>query len=356
MLARLAENLYQAGRDLERAEATARMVDVTYHTLLESPTGEVLGSWHQLLEVLDLQPDADPGRLDAATVLPWLVLDRHHPGSVVAAVRRAREHVRSVRELVSTELWEVVNDLSLALVGPEAERDVAEQPFALLARVRRACLTMYGVASETMPRDDAWRFLALGRVLERARMTCRLVDVRYQQLEALTGPSPRYGSAMPPVVLGCDAGSPGPIGLPAPVADDGYVAVERTDIHQWVALLKSAAALDSYRRRYRASMDPADVVEFLLLEPDLPRSVVFCLAGARTQLEALARGRPSRAVRELGRAAASLTYRDVSELFELGLHPFLADIQARMARVDAAIVSEFFRHHPVGALHAIASS
>lgn len=340
MLARLAENLYQAGRSLERAEATARLVDVTYHALLESPTGEVDASWHQLFQVLgpepaaSLEPVDDPGpavpalpvdddpELDpvhGAAVLRTLVLDRHDPRSVRAAVTQAREHLRSVRELVSTELWDVVNDLHLEVTDTGLARDLLEQPASVLGGVRRACLTIYGVASETMPRDDSWRFLALGRVLQRAEMTCRVLDVREPELAPEAGP-------------------------PSTV-----------DLHQWVAVLRSVAALDAYRRRYRASIQPADVVEFLLLEPDLPRSVVFCLTGARNQLEALARGRSSRAVRELGRATASLTYRDVGELYEIGLHGFLDDIQARLARVDTAITNEFFRHHPMGALHAIAS-
>lgn len=352
MLARLAENLYLAGRGLERAEATARMVDVTYHTLLESPAGEVTGSWDPLLDVLDAWEGLPQREVEPPVVLRHLLVDRSVPVSVVSVVTRAREHVRSARELVSTELWEVINDLYLSLIAGDGFREVDEHPYDLFVRVRRACLTLYGVASETMPRDDAWRFLALGRALERAGMTLRLVGVRYQQLESLAGPSRRLGPA--------SAAGGVPTGRYAErVAETtrpSSPSPGRTDLHQWVAVLKSAAALDAYRRRYRASMDPADVVEFLLLEPDLPRSVVFCLTSARNQLEALARGRRSRAVRELGRATASLTYRDVSELFEIGLHGFLADIHARMARVDHAITSEFFRHHPSGALHAIAST
>jgi uncharacterized alpha-E superfamily protein len=92
-----------------------------------------------------------------------------------------------VRELVSSELWEAVNDLHLALGRRDLRRDLADQPYELFGAVRRACMTIYGTASETMPRDDGWRFMALGRMLERAEMTCRLLDVRYAQLEALAG-------------------------------------------------------------------------------------------------------------------------------------------------------------------------
>jgi uncharacterized alpha-E superfamily protein len=345
MLARLAENLFWAGRYVERAEDTARMVDVTYHTLLESPAGEITASWEQLLEVLHLRHAYGDRPIDPVEIVHFLVLDRDVPGSITSSVAQARENIRSVRELVSSELWEVVNDLHLALGRRDLRRDLADQPYELFGIVRRACMTIYGTASETMPRDDGWRFMALGRMLERAEMTCRLIDVRYSQLEALAGPSRRLSG----------------VGVVAPpVEGNGGAEVargaDRADFHHWIAVLKSASAFEAYRRRYRASMDPADVVEFLLLAPDLPRSVVFCLTSAQRLLEDLSAGRPSRAVRRVGRASASLQYRDVSELFELGLHAYLEQVQDRVAGIADAVADEFFRHHPSGALHAIATS
>lgn len=336
MLARLAENLFWAGRYVERAEDTARLVDVTYHTLLESPAGEGgTASWGQLLDVLHLRSLYGDRPVEPARVIPFLVLDRDNPGSVTSSIVRARENARSVRELISSELWEAINDLHLALSSRDLRRDLADQPYELFGLLRRGCMSIYGVASETMPRDDGWRFMALGRVLERAEMTCRLIDVRYQQLEDLAGPSRRLAAV-----------------------EDGSRprGADRADFHHWVAVLKSASAFEAYRRRYRSSMDPADVVEFLLLEPDLPRSVVFCLSSAMHQLQVLSRGGPSRAVRMLGRVTASLQYRDVGELFEVGLHDFLDGVQDRVAGVAEAVADEFFRHHPMGAMNAIATS
>lgn len=330
MLARLAENLFWAGRYVERAEDTARMVDVTYHTLLESPFGEVGRTWAQLLDVLHLRAAWDARRsgspVDAEAVVRFLVLDPENPGSIAAATARARENVRSVRELVSSELWEAVNDLHLELRSRDLDREVAEQPSELLRLVRNASMAIYGVASETMPRDAGWRFLALGRLIERAEMTCRLIDVRYGQLDALRVPSRRD------------------------------VVVEDGGFHHWVAVLKSASAFEAYRRRYRASTDPVDVIEFLLLADDLPRSVVYCLTSAMRQLEALSGGRPSRAVRLLGRTTSSLQYRDVAELLDEDLHDFLEDVQLRIQEVAEAVADEFFRRQPPGAMHAVASS
>lgn len=332
MLARLAENLFWAGRYTERAEDTARMLDVTYHTQLESPSGEADEAWEQLLEVLHLRA-AYTGPLRSRAVMRYLMLDPDNPGSVTASVSRARENTRSVRELVSQELWEAINDLHLMLGARDLMSELEDQPYDLFRAVRRASMTIYGVASETMPRDEAWRFMALGRLLERAEMTCRLIDVRYVQLVALSGPSQRLGAAGSEAARGPD----------------------RRDFHHWIAVLKSASAFEAYRRRYRASMDPADVVEFLLLEPDLPRSVLYSLRSARFQLDALRDGRPSRAARQLGRTGAALEFRDVAELFDVGLSTFLEDVQLQIAEVAESVAAEFFHHHPPGSLHAIAT-
>jgi len=333
VLARLAENLFWAGRYTERAEDTARMVDVTYHTLLESPFGEVAQTWGQLLDVLHLRSAYGDRQVDPVQVMRFLVAEPTNPGSISSAVVKARENVRSVRELVSTELWEAVNDLHLVLAARDLEQELAEQPFELFRTVRRMSMTIYGVASETMPRDEGWRFMALGRLLERAEMTCRLIDVRYAQLEAITGPSRRLAGATGEIARGPD----------------------RTDFHHWIAALKSASAFEAYRRRHRASMDPADVVEFLLLEPDLPRSVLFCLRSAMHQLEVLRDDRPSRAMRCLGRTTSSLEYHDVNELFEVGLHDFLEGVQEQIGEVAEAVTDEYFHHHPSGAMQAIAT-
>lgn len=319
MLARLAENLFWAGRYVERAEDTARMVDVTYHTLLESPQGEEVDAWLELLEVLHLRGAYDAGR-DGATpadVTRFLVLDEGNQGSILSAVSLARENTRSVRELVSTELWEAVNSFYLELRRRDLGADLASQPYELFAVVKRRCQTITGVAVETMPRDEGWRFFTLGRMLERAEMTSRLLDVRFGQL----------------------------VSYAAPVA-----------FHHWVAVLKSASAFEAYRKAYRASMEPANVVEFLLLSPDFPRSVRYCLEHAEEQLARL--GDPQQlgpARRRIGRAFAELQYREVDELLD-DLHPFLDRMQHHVWRVADAVADEFFRHTPDGGQQSLTTS
>lgn len=306
MLARLAENLFWAGRYLERAEDTALMLDVTYHGRLESPPEEVGIVWWGLLEVLHLA-DVFSERHDQATdqtVAEFLVLDQGNPGSIAASVGLVRENMRSVRELVSTELWQAVNTFWLDLRARDLRSDLAEQPHELYRTVKLRCHTIYGVASETMPRDDGWRFMVLGRMLERAEMTCRLLNVRCAQLTA----SPHAG------------------------------------FHDWVGVLKSASGFEAYRKSYKATMDPDRVVEFLLTGEHFPRSVLFCLRAAEANLAKLGPlGVVTPPQRLLGRLRAELEYRDIDELLS-DLHRFLDSAQEQVWAVAEAVADQFFRH------------
>ncbi len=308
MLARHAESLFWAGRYIERAEDTARMLDVTYHGLLEvTVAGTARRWWRDLLVVHRLRDDfaARHGNtIDAATVSAYLVRDPENPSAISTAVAQVRENAHSVRDLISTDVWEAVNQFHLELQARDLAEDLDEQPSQLYAFVKRGCQTIAGVAAETMPRDEGWRFLNLGWMLERAEMMCRLLDVRYAQLTA-AGPH---------------------------------------DFHQWLLTLKSASAAEAYRKAYRASMDPNDVVEFLLLSPTFPRSVLFCLRAAEHELNRLTPTsdltRPQRA---LGRLRADLEFQDVSELLRGDVHPFLDDVQAEVGRVAVAVADLFFR-------------
>lgn len=320
MLARHAENLFWTGHYLERAEVTARMVDVTYHSLLESPPTEVRDVWAQLLEVLHLdRPYADKhGEVDPATVIAFLVSDRDNQGSMLASVTRARENIRSVRELVSTETWEAVNSLYLQLQRRDFATDLAQQPYELFGAVKWGAQLVVGVANETMPHDDGWRFLTLGRMVERVEMTCRLLSVR----------------------LG------------------GTVDVHsEMGFHDGLAILKSVSASEAFRKTHR-QMDAASVVEFLLLSPDFPRAVLYCLRSADLQLALLGDDTPGAgaARRQLGRLRAAVEYRNVDELIAEGLDDFLAQIQESVRAIATDVGQEFFRHTLAGSLHTVSAN
>ena len=307
MLARHAESLFWAGRYLERAEDTARMLDVTYHGLLESPSAEAERAWTDLLEVLNLAEDfvGTGRRLDASDVSDYLVLDEANPSAIVNAVARARENARGVRELISTELWEALNTFFLELRARNLRADIVEQPYELYGLVKRRCQTVTGVASETMPRDDGWRFLTIGRLLERAEMTCRLLNVRYAELAAASA-------------LGA--------------------------FHVLVSILKSASASEAYRKVHGASMNPVDVVDYLLLARNFPRSVLHCLVRAERELQALAGDEVLRPQRLVGRIRSHLEFADAAELAGPSLHMELDRIQIGVREVSDAIGSQYFRN------------
>lgn len=320
MLARHAENLFWAGRYIERAELTARIVDVTYHGLLESPPTEVHQSWVQVLDVLQLDGRyaEQHGDVDPTGVIGFLVSDPANPGSVLASITRARDNLRGVRELVSSETWEAVNSLYLQIRGRDLPAELAAQPYELFGAVKRGAQLVAGVANETMPHDDGWRFFTLGRMLERVEMTCRLLLVRLGRSED---------------------------------------ARQALGFHDGLAILKSVSASEAFRKTHRV-MDPAGVVEFLLLSSDFPRAVLYCLRSADVQLSVLGEGSPDvgRSRRMLGRLRAAVEYRNVDELVEQGLGSFLSEIQDSIREVAVAVDREFFRHAQPAALHTVAAS
>ncbi len=306
MLARHAENMFWTGRYIERAEDTARMLDVTYHGLLEATSFEARRAWRDLLVVLSLDAEfAAAGReLTAPGVSEFLVLDVDNPGSIVSSVARGRENLRSLREQVSTELWEAVNRFHLDLQARDLRSDL-EQPYRLVAMVKQRCQTLAGVAAETMPRDDGWRFLQIGWMLERAEMTCRLLDVRYGR---------------------------------TPVSSGAY--------HHWLGTLKSASASEAYRKAHRSSLDPTEVLEFLLLSRTFPRSVLFCLRRVEQELSRLGTGdgRHTRPERLLGRLRADLEYTDLHETVGDDLHALLDRLQKGVRQVAESVALQYFRN------------
>ena len=310
MLARHAESLFWTGRYLERAEDTARMLDVTYHGLLGSATtaDEEARAWLDLLSTLALEPDfiASGRQPTAEDACDFLVLDAANAGAIVSVVRSARENARSVRELIPTELWEAVNTFYLELAERDLRRDIAEQPYQLYGLVERRCQTVAGVAAETMPRDDGWRFLALGRMLERAEMTCRLLNVRLRELND---------------------------------------ADELDRFQLLVGVLRSASAIEAFRKEHGADLDIAGVVEFLLLSRTFPRSVLHGLSTAEHDLAFL--GEPDqldRAQRIVGRMRAELEFAEIAELSNDQLATMLEAIQSGVRNACDAVATRYFRN------------
>jgi uncharacterized alpha-E superfamily protein len=316
MLARHAEMLFWCGRYLERAEDAARSLDVTYHGLLESPPAEARRSWMDLLAVLGVADDFQERhrQVSSASVSEFLVLDAGHPGSIVSTVGQARENARGVRELISSEFWEAINTFHLELQARDLRDDLDQQPYELYGLVKRRIQTVHGAASETMPRDEGWRFLMLGWMLERAEMMCRLLDVRFGELAA---------------------------------------AADIASFQILVGVLKSASASEAYRKAYGATMDRAQVIRFLLLSHTFPRGVLYCLRQAEKDLLRIGvSGDLSRPARIVGRLRAELEFADVPELLDGGLRAELDRIQAGVRDTSDALAQVYFRNTAVD-LHPI---
>lgn len=305
MLSRHAESLFWIGRYIERAEDTARMLDVTYHNVLESPPAESTRVWQELLEVLFLEGNLEPEHLNAAQVSRFLVADLENPGSIAAAIGFARENARGVRDRISTELWETINRFYLDLREMDLGARLDVHPYEVFRFARERCQMIAGVAAQTMARDDGYRFILLGLMLERAEMACRLLTVRYARLLRAGGPMA---------------------------------------FHAWLAVLKSLSAYEAYIKEHRAAFDAARVLEFLMLSPDFPRSVLFSLRVAETQLkELVGEGNEPDLVRLMGRVRAEAEFCDINEVLGTGLDQYLDSLQDDIYRVASAIDIHFFK-------------
>jgi uncharacterized alpha-E superfamily protein len=245
-----------------------------------------------------------------ACVTEFMTRDARNPGSVRESLRLARENARVVRDRISKEMWEGVNELWLRS-EERLERPADSEYFRWL---RSEVARFHGLTVSTMMRGEAFGFYLLGFFLERADMTCRLMDVKYHLL-------------LPDLSL---VGSP-------------------LDYYQWAALLRSLSGFEAYRRKHHL-LRPLDVAEFVILDPDFPRSLRFAvdrmqqallgIGASETRSEALA------AVAELARHLAKS---DASGLFQRGLHEFLDDVLARLSQLHEALREEYFEAHLGGA-------
>jgi uncharacterized alpha-E superfamily protein len=312
LLARFAENNFWLARYMERAENLARILDVNETFAQDSRGAE---DW---LPIVQLHTDAERffAAHDAATaeaVIHFYVLDRANPTSIIAAVRMARENARSLRHLISTEMWRHLNVFynRLVALGPA---DLALSNLShLCATIKEDCQLHAGIVEGTYYRDQGWYFYHLGKYLERADQTTRLLDINYHRL------------------------------MPAP----GDAATQ-VDASQWNAVLRSAAGYHAFRRAYPSGMEPAKVAGFLLFDPGFPRSVAVCVR----EMDELFRGliplldladTPARlgALEGLRRAAAGT---DVNQVLTTGLHEFLDQLQLQLIALTNDLGSTFFGH------------
>lgn len=309
MLSRVADSAYWMGRYIERAENIARFIDVNQHLALDDFAA---GQWAPLVAITGDQAlfDARYEAPSRSNVLRFLTVDADYPNSILSCVRSARENARTIREIISVDMWEEINQFYHFVERWAKEPMMLLNPHAFLVHVRRASNTIEGITNGTMSHGEAWNFVQTARMLERADKTSRILDVKYFIL-------------LPDVR---DVGSP-------------------IDTIQWAALLKSASALHMYRRRH-GRISPENVAEFLLLDRYFPRSVHFCLLQAEQSLREVSGSSreafSNRAEQLLGRLRSELDYMHVRDVFARGMHEFIDDLQSRLNQIGDAITETFF--------------
>ncbi|MEL6158119.1 MAG: alpha-E domain-containing protein [Cyanobacteria bacterium J06623_5] len=309
MLSRVADSIYWLNRYIERAENVARFVEVNLNLLMDNPVG-VAQQWEPLIAVTG-DRQLFQTLYDEATaerVLSFLTFDERSPNSILSCVRSARENARSVRETISSEMWEQVNAFYLQVEEAAKAKDTQDS-YAFYSEVKMASHRFAGVMDATLSWNESWHFGQLGRLLERADKTARILDVKYFLL-------------LPSVQ---EVGTP-------------------LDNLQWIALLKSASAYEMYRKTEHI-ISPAGVAKFLVLDPHFPRSIKFCLKWAEDSLSQIAGAAidtsPLSSQRAIGRLRAELSYITLDEIFQQGLHEFLDNFQLQLNQVGDCIYSDF---------------
>ncbi|ROH93260.1 alpha-E domain-containing protein [Stagnimonas aquatica] len=308
MLSRVADNLYWFGRYVQRAENTARLINVHANLLLDLPRNVTVG-WAPLLEITgaDAAFRAAGGQATEDNVVRFTLMDERNSGSIFSSLNYAREIARVSRDCLPREAWERLNDLYL-FVQERGERSVTRarrQDF--LQGVINGAMTTVGVLTSNMSRDVGFQFLRMGTNLEQADMTTRILDVRSSRL------------------FQADA------------------SLTPFDNIQWMSVLKSLTAYQMYRRHVRARVNGPGVLRFLLQDRQFPRSVSFALATIGSTMPFLP---PSRKVeRAIERTKALIADANIGSLLSQpdGLALFMDEIQVGLGQLDDAIAESYFR-------------
>jgi uncharacterized alpha-E superfamily protein len=298
-------------RYVERAENVARFIGVNVQLVLDAPSQ----ADHQWLPLVNTSGDHEDfvkryGQPTQENVLHFLMMDPKNPNSILSCLRAARENARTVREIISSEMWLHLNKFYLLMNSAAPDPRSLESPQELLEEVKLASHLFSGITDATMTHGEPWHFCRLGRMLERADKTSRILDVKYFILLRTIE----------------DIGTP-------------------FDDIQWAAVLRSASAFEMYRKRH-GRISPRSVVEFLLLDREFPRAIQFCLTAARDSLHAIS-GTPLGAFRYpaerlIGQLCSDLSYAGVDEIIDNGLHEYLDDLQGSINQIGSGVHETFF--------------
>ncbi|HRK40407.1 MAG TPA: alpha-E domain-containing protein [Burkholderiaceae bacterium] len=313
MLSRTADHLFWMSRYTERAENTARMLDVNYQTsLLPQSAAVAQVGWEGLLSISELMPayKAKYGEVTPHNVMDFMVRDENNPSSIVSCLHAARENARAVRGTLTTEVWETLNSTWLKLAGYLKTKDFERDPGAFFEWVKHRSHLSRGVAIGTMLQDEAFHFYRMGTFLERSDNTARLLDVKFHAVE-----SDFYGAASE--------------------MDQEY------DFYHWSAILRSVSAFEVYRKVYRDVIKPECVAELLILRPDMPRSLAASMNEVVVNLKAVSNSHSAETERIAGKLRADLQFDRIDEILSTGLHAYLTQFLDRVNNLGSRISRDF---------------
>ena len=312
MLSRVAHSLYWMSRYIERAENIARLLEVNLQFLLdfqEIEDGSVKDHWGSIIASSGDEELFDElyKTADNQSVTAFFAFDLRNPSSILSCVYSTRENARMIRDQISLEMWESINELYLYLKGRNASEVWDDGPNAFFLQIKRHSHLFQGLIDSTFSRSEGWEFLQFGKFIERAVMTTRMLDVKYHIL--------------------------------LPNAADVGGAV---DTAQWQAVLRSASAIEAYRRFYVREILPWKVAEFLIFSTSFPRSLNFCVGQVDDLLRRILGETGPRVRTEAARTSrallSDLQSRTIAEVVKAGLHEFLLDVQKSLDRIGDEVV------------------
>ncbi|MBV9671971.1 MAG: alpha-E domain-containing protein [Verrucomicrobia bacterium] len=317
MLSRCADALFWLSRYTERAENNARMLDVNVQLALDTRVLNGSGDaqrWESIIFSLEDNKlfQSLYQSVSEESVIEFVTFERKNPNSIYSCLSSARENARTVREQISTEMWEQINRMFLFFKSGEARRLYGSSVYEFFKWILEASHLFQGITDATMGHDEGWDFVQLGKLLERGDRTSRILDIKYHIL------------------------------LPSGERVGGTV-----DTLEWMSVLRSCSALEPYRKHYRGQVAPWKVAEFLIKNPSFPRSILFCVDAfdsALHKITGVERGDHLYSVeaeRLSGKLLADLSYITIQEIFQNGLHEYMDAIQLRLTEISEAIHDEF---------------
>jgi len=312
MLSRVANSLYWMGRYLERAEHTARLVNVELQLWLDQSPEMGAGRWRFLLEALNA-PSAD-GPVDPTKLVNTLVFSRTNASSIVSCIASARENLRHVREQCSTRMWEQLNRLYLDVMDMRPEEDWILKSHDFFHLITEGAYLFHGITDATMSHGEGWQFIQLGRYVERADTLTTLLETHFRRMTT-----------------------------------DFERPVEGAEYLEWVGLLRDCVAFEAYCKKHTAEIRPMRVAEFLILNPEFPHSIRFSVDRVNAALHLigdLTQRAAKLPTRIAGRLRAQISYSQIEEIIREGVYAYLQNVRKDCTEIHAAI-NEIYFDYPV---------